>query len=987
VGSVRFGVKMWGNFHSSVASTGGKTLHPNVTRRKNTSFTIGDRFLNYLIPNSSTLIPEANSSTLAPRIESPGVIIDSDTIAGVEEEQKQESDKSLNRNCEHSVHGNQIDFKKRKNSVALNSINSQSKRLCNVKEESDENKCMISNSNQVLKTTTEEIIVISDDDEPVPVQEPVEVKVSNNAVKHEVEVKKAEDSEYDMRARNAEFEDGEQVQMEKSVFCNRIVESESAASTEFVRNEENILPNPMKFVHVMWKKNLIQAGSWIGTKQAVGELRLMIETVENSPNEFMFWIRKNRQKGYALPYDDAIRLSENTEEWLSYCCYHRSDCPSNFDLHSVLGIGHKDLSEWKSLREMMLELDPIDFQETFRYPEVRDESEFSCEYNPLIHQCESGNALNESDEVLEPVLNEKSDVKKKRIPVDVSHLRLNEIKYALEFYPTEEEFKDPYAYIRSISSEGKKTGICKIIPPESWNPPDRVNSEWNIRTKMQPIHELINRDASKPLAFTPGTDCSVGEYKGFADKYKEWWLREHHTCEIEKSSGVAQRLGDRMALIEQKFWSSVVDSKDPLYTMYANDMDVSEFEAGGAFEPLPKTRDEDVIKKFMDENPWNLNVLPNLEDGLLTYISMKKGEKMSGICEPWIYFGMLFSTFCWHVEDNYLYSINYMHKGDSKVWYGIASEDARKFEKIFRQEHEEKFVQGENLVHDITTLVSPCVLMKAGVPVYRLEQKAREFVITFPQAYHAGFSTGFNCAEAVNFAMSDWFEYSERCERSFAWLRKSTVLLASELVYRMFEDSNGLFNGRITEKERDKMVEILENEKKNQKVFRRKIEQLKLPKVEEPTEDEKREVPTCLVCKQLCPFAVVMFMTHGRKLFVCLKDTVYYERTGGLDYLAQYIRFVPMKKITVALDRVKSFEARLGPGIESDSRTKIGVEYENSLDKSDSEDQLIQTSLGKAGGKAECLACASRVKRCPPWRDEQVLETELYSFVRSRYLD
>lgn len=38
---------------------------------------------------------------------------------------------------------------------------------------------------------------------------------------------------------------------------------------------------------------------------------------------------------------------------------------------------------------------------------------------------------------------------------------------------------------------------------------------------------------------------------------------------------------------------------------------------------------------------------------------MRRGERLSGIVAPWLYFGMLFSSFCWHNEDNYLYSINY----------------------------------------------------------------------------------------------------------------------------------------------------------------------------------------------------------------------------------------------------------------------------------------------------------------------------------------
>lgn len=51
------------------------------------------------------------------------------------------------------------------------------------------------------------------------------------------------------------------------------------------------------------------------------------------------------------------------------------------------------------------------------------------------------------------------------------------------------------------------------------------------------------------------------------------------------------------------------------------------------------------------------------------------------------------------------------------------------------------------------------VVQARGVPVCRLVHREGSFVITFPNAYHAGFNTGFNVAEAVNFGPPDWLRW------------------------------------------------------------------------------------------------------------------------------------------------------------------------------------------------------------------------------------
>lgn len=58
-----------------------------------------------------------------------------------------------------------------------------------------------------------------------------------------------------------------------------------------------------------------------------------------------------------------------------------------------------------------------------------------------------------------------------------TRIRPHNLPEAPTFRPTEEEFKDPVAYMQKIAPEGKKYGICRVIPPDNWQPPFAIDTE------------------------------------------------------------------------------------------------------------------------------------------------------------------------------------------------------------------------------------------------------------------------------------------------------------------------------------------------------------------------------------------------------------------------------------------------------------------------------------------------------------------------------
>ena len=85
-------------------------------------------------------------------------------------------------------------------------------------------------------------------------------------------------------------------------------------------------------------------------------------------------------------------------------------------------------------------------------------------------------------------------------------------------------------------------------------------------------------------------------------------------------------------------------------------------EAPPSVSPPPPSPYSDP--SYYRESWWNLNNVPSTPGSVLRHVKVP----LNGVNVPWLYMGTLFSTFCWHNEDNYLYSINYHHTGAPKQW-------------------------------------------------------------------------------------------------------------------------------------------------------------------------------------------------------------------------------------------------------------------------------------------------------------------------------
>lgn len=174
------------------------------------------------------------------------------------------------------------------------------------------------------------------------------------------------------------------------------------------------------------------------------------------------------------------------------------------------------------------------------------------------------------------------------------------------------------------------------------------------------------------------------------------------------------------------------------------------------------------------------------------------------------------------------------------------------------------FERSPDLLHHMNTAVNPMFLIENGIPVHTVRQNMGEFVITFPRAYHSGFNTGFNVAEAVNFAPPDWLSVGRKCIEYYTKDRRRCVFSHDELCLRIAQTDQRL-NIKTCHAVISELNEILSREQ----IFRSELLNAGVRKSEacdfEHLDDDHR---SCSVCHTTL-FITALKCKHDEKGLAC----------------------------------------------------------------------------------------------------------------------
>ncbi|XP_058604195.1 protein Jumonji isoform X3 [Onychostoma macrolepis] len=195
------------------------------------------------------------------------------------------------------------------------------------------------------------------------------------------------------------------------------------------------------------------------------------------------------------------------------------------------------------------------------------------------------------------------------------------------------------------------------------------------------------------------------------------------------------------AEVEREYWR-LVEEKECHVAVHCGRVDTKTHGSGfpvGKSEPFSK-------------HGWNLTVLPNNSGSILRHLGA-----VPGVTIPWLNIGMVFSTSCWCRDQNSLPYIDYLHTGADCIWYCIPAEEKSKLDKVVHTLLQANGTPGLEML-ERNIMISPEVLRRKGVKVYRTVQQSGQFMVCFPGTYVSKVCCGYTVSETVHFANPQWMK-------------------------------------------------------------------------------------------------------------------------------------------------------------------------------------------------------------------------------------
>ncbi|XP_071275556.1 lysine-specific demethylase 5C [Agelaius tricolor] len=408
-------------------------------------------------------------------------------------------------------------------------------------------------------------------------------------------------------------------------------------------------------------------------------------------------------------------------------------------------------------------------------------------------------------------------------------------------------------------------------------------------------------------------------------------------------------------LVEKEFWRLVNSIEEDVTVEYGADIHSKEF--GSGFPVRDGKRRLSPEEEEYAGSGWNLNVMPVLQQSVLCHIN----ADISGMKVPWLYVGMVFSAFCWHIEDHWSYSINYLHWGEPKTWYGVPSFAAEHLEEVMKKLTPELFESQPDLLHQLVTLMNPNTLMAHGVPVVRTNQCAGEFVITFPRAYHSGFNQGYNFAEAVNFCTADWLPAGRQCIEHYRRLRRYCVFSHEELICKMAASPEKLDLNLAAAVHKEMFVLVQEERKLRKALLEKGITEAEREAFELLPDDERQ----CDKCKTTCFLSALacydcpqglVCLYHMDDLCKCPRSKQYLRYRYTLDELPAMLH-----KLKVRAESFDTWANKVRVALEVEDGRKRTLEELRALEseareRKFPENELLHRLKGCLGQAERCVS-------------------------------